>query len=156
MENLHSLERDFKREGLTLKVTGFDTLQPIGQHEHSARKRGLAPMRRIMVIAEESLEERLEREFIGRGATGFTAIPCRGAGRRHVSNGDFDIHSHVRVEVIVPVAVCDDILAFLRREILPGHHATACVETVEAVRADQFVRLDATQGAEVELAEAHH
>jgi hypothetical protein len=48
----------------------------------------------------------------------------------------------VRIEAIVPPDVADDILAYLRREILPEHHVTAFVETVEAVRAEQFVRIE--------------
>jgi hypothetical protein len=99
-------------------------------------------MRRVVVIADESLEPELERELVNCGASGFTATPCRGAGRRHLTNGDFRCQPQVRVEVIVPPAVADDILAYLRREILPEHHVTACVETVEAVRAEQFFRVE--------------
>lgn len=138
MENLHGLQRDFAREGLTLDVTGFDTLRPIGNHEHSARKHGLLPMRKVMIIADESLEERIERECIDCGASGFTVVPCRGAGRRDLNNGEFHAHSQVCIEVIVPGEVCNDILAFLRNDILQDYHVTAFVETVEALRPDQF------------------
>src|SRR5690606_21796372 len=95
-------------------------------------------MRRVVVIADESLEQRLTSEFIDRGASGFTAIPCRGAGRRHLGNGSARADDQARLEVIVTREVCDDILSFLRRSVMPDHHITACVETVDAVRAEQF------------------
>jgi MFS superfamily sulfate permease-like transporter len=139
MDKLHGLQREFEQEGLRLEIVGLEAHIPLARHGQAARKRGLARMRRIVVIADGSLEEQLEREFISRGASGFTAIPCRGAGRRHLQDGNFGGQSQVRIEIIVPLDVANDILGYLRREILPEHHATACVENVEAVRADQFV-----------------
>jgi MFS superfamily sulfate permease-like transporter len=142
MDKLHEMQRDFDQEGLRLEIAGLDVHVPLAEHAHAARKRGLVSMRRVVVIADESLEPELERELVNCGASGFTATPCRGAGRRHLTNGDFRCQPQVRVEVIVPPAVADDILAYLRREILPEHHVTACVETVEAVRAEQFFRVE--------------
>lgn len=141
MEKLHEMQMDFQQEGLTLEIVGMETHQPLAAHEQAARKRGLARMRRVTVIAAQSLEERIERGFIALGATGFTAIPCHGAGRRQVHSGQFDVGTQVRIEVIVPSNVCESILSFLRRDILPDNHVTACVETIEVVLAEQFLPL---------------
>ncbi|MCA9071819.1 MAG: SulP family inorganic anion transporter, partial [Planctomycetaceae bacterium] len=140
MDKLHEMEQQFEQEGLKLEIIGLDDVHiPLAEHQHAARKKGLSKMRRIVVIAEESLEVQLEREMIGLGASGFTAIPCRGAGRRHLSEGKFEHESQVRIEVIVPHDVGEKILSYLRAEILPLYHVTACVETVEAIRPDQFI-----------------
>lgn len=145
MEKLHEMQRDFDQEGLKLEVVGLDAHVPLAAHEHATRKRGLVQMRRVVVIADESLEQRLAAEFIDRGATGFTAIPCRGAGLRRLANGAVRGADQVRLEVIVTREVCDDILSFLRRSVMPDHQVTACVETVDAVRADQFAPLPAEE-----------
>ena len=148
MEKLDEMERDFEQEGLKFEVRGLDALQPLADNVHAARKRGLATARRIIVIADESLEEWLEREFIQCGATGYTAIPCYGAGRRNLGNGRLDPNSKVRIEVVATTDVCDQIVDFLRREILPKHHVTACIEKVEVVRVGHFTPPDSEQAAE--------
>ena len=138
MERLHEMQKDFAQAGLTLEIAGLDSHVPVAEHEHSARRRGLVKLRRVVVIADESLEDQIAQACIERGATGFTAIPCRGAGRRHLTNGTVQAEAAVRIEVIVPAEVCEPILQYLRREVMPLYHVTACVETVEAVRAEQF------------------
>lgn len=152
MEKLHEMQRDFEQEGLSLDIIGLDAHVPLAPHELAARKRGLVQMRRVVVIADESLEQRLANEFIDRGATGFTAIPCRGAGRRHLLNGHARSESQVRLEVIVTPEVCDEILTFLRRSVMPDHRITACIERVDAVRADQFVPLPDEQPLTADVA----
>ena len=42
------------------------------------------------------------------------------------------------IQVVIPRPVCDALLDYLRRDILNEHHVTACVETVDVVKADQF------------------
>ncbi len=138
MEKLEEMKRDFEQEGLKFQVRGLDTLRPMADNAHAARKRGLASVRRITVIADGSLEELLEREFVHCGATGYTAIPCYGAGRRNLSNDAVENSARVRIEVVAPEEVCNAILDFLRRDILPEHHVTACVETVDVVRVAHF------------------
>lgn len=141
MDKLHDMQREFEEEGLALEMIGLDAHVPLAEHNTAARKRGLVHMKRFVVVGDVSLEERLEREFINRGASGFTAIPCHGAGRRHHTNGDLTSQSQVRIEVIVPDEICDSILDYLRREILPEYHVTASVETVEAIRPEQFIQV---------------
>jgi len=138
MEKLHEMQRNFEQEGLTLDIIGLDAHVPLAAHEHAARKRGLVQMRRVVVIAGESLEERLTAEFVERGASGFTVLPCHGAGRRNLTDGTAPV-PQVQIEVIVPPKVCDEILSFLRRSVMPDYRITATVDRVEVVRAEQFV-----------------
>ncbi len=138
IEKLEEMERDFEREGLTFEVRGLETLQPFSLDAHAARKRGLASVRRITIVAAETLERRLEEAFVQCGATGFTVQPCSGAGRRQLENGQTELSDVVRIEVVATPEVCEAIVLFLRNDILPEHHVTACVETVSVVRVDHF------------------
>lgn len=137
MEKLEEMKRDFDQEGLKFEVRGLDELQPLANNAHAARKRGLATVRRITVVAEASLEQRLEAEFVKYGATGYTSTPCSGAGRTTLTTGKNSV-AQVRIEVVVTHAVCESILDFLRRDILTEHRVTACVETVDVVRVGHF------------------
>ncbi len=138
MEKLEEMERDFEQEGLTFEVRGLETLQPLAANAHSARKRGLATMRRLTVIVEAEIEQWLQQQFVERGATGFTSQPCSGAGRRELESDTAPSNSKVRIEVVMPHQTCEVILNFLRQEVLHSHHVTATVETVDVIRRDHF------------------
>lgn len=142
MEKLHEMKRDFEQAGLTLELVGLDSLQPLAGHEFSARRRGLATVKRVTVIADESLEERLKQRFIAEGISGYTATDCRGAGRQDLSDGDgWPESPRVRIEVVATPEVCESLLAVLRRDILPEHRVTVSVETVEVVCRSDFTPL---------------
>jgi MFS superfamily sulfate permease-like transporter len=138
MEKLQQLQRDFEQEGLSLTISGLDLHRGLSEHEFSTRKRSLISMRRLTVVAEAELRDRLVSEFVRLGASGYTLIPCLGAGRRLLATGAEPNTSQVRIEVVVTRAVSDALLDFLRRDILNEHHVTACVETVDVVNPDHF------------------
>jgi MFS superfamily sulfate permease-like transporter len=140
MEKLHELQREFTEAGLGLTVIGLDSLQPLADHEFSARRHGVALVKRLTVIADEGLEERLERQFVALGISGYTAMDCRGAGRQDLADGLPPIASgpRVRIEVIATRDVCDSLLAFLKTEILPDYPVTVCLETVEVASRNDF------------------
>lgn len=140
MEKLHDLRADFERRGVDLDVTGLDFLQRTSsQHALAARKRGLTPLRRLTVVADVALEEPLERAFVERGATGYTAQRCSGAGQRGLKEPRCEI-ALVRIEVVLSHEICETVLDFLREEVLPLHAVAASVETVEVLRPDHYVR----------------
>lgn len=138
MEKLEEMERTFDQEGLHFEVRGLESLLPLADNVHAARKRGLASMRRLTVVAEAALEDFLERSFVELGASGYTVLPCSGAGRHDLENGEFVAGPKVRIEVVMPRDVCEATLDFLRHEVMPNHPITACVETVDVVRKDHF------------------
>lgn len=139
MEKLEEMERDFEHEGLTFEVRGLDELQPFTDNAHSARKRGLASMRRITIVTDENLEKDLAEKFVELGATGFTSMACTGAGRSQLQNGVPGPNSQVRLEVVVSQETCDAVLSFLRQQVVSQHPITTCVETVDVMRRDDFV-----------------
>ena len=143
MEKLEEMQRDFEQEGLTFEVRGLDTLQPLSLDSHATRKRGLASIRRVTLMASRSLRDELLSEIQKCGITGYTVTTCTGAGRRNLASESVPENEHIRIEVIATEDVCDAIVDYLRRDILPEHHVTACVETVDVVRVGQFASSEA-------------
>jgi MFS superfamily sulfate permease-like transporter len=148
MEKLHELQQDFRVEGLELELVGLHGHQPFAQHAHSARKRGLARMRRLTVIADEELLEPLEAELSQRGVSGMATALGRPIP-------DTDPHLPMtlcRIEILVPPEVCDQLVDELGRNLASDKKLSFCVETVfvsgglwNGTGADSTVRpLDAT------------
>lgn len=138
MEKLDEMERDFQQEGLTFEVRGLDALQPLAENALAARNRGMAAMRRLTVFADSEIQRWLEEAFVERGATGFTSIPCSGAGRGELEAGPLTSDAKIRIEVVMPHATCEKVVDFLRQQVLPKHRVTACVETVDVIRREHF------------------
>jgi hypothetical protein len=101
-------------------------------------------------VTDETLEATLADAFMARGASGYTAISCRGAGRTTFESGSASRNDRlengfapvpnpqVQMEVVAPGDVCERILEYLRREILPDYRVTAYLETVEVARPEKF------------------
>lgn len=139
MQKLSEMQDDFKQVGVELHLIGLETHQSLAPHQHAARRRGLATVRRLTVVADPSLEKDLTQTIIRLGATGYTSFPCQGAGRQQILEEDGQAEPRVRIEVIVPWDICEDILNYLRHEILLSHRIMACVETVDVIRLDSFL-----------------
>lgn len=139
MEKLKELKTEFDREGLGFTIEGAHSLRPFSQDATAARKQGLVAARRLTVIAAADLEGELERELVALGASGFTAIPCRGAGRREIENGGLPLDGLVRIEVIAPAAASEAMLLYLRRHWLGVRRVTACLEPVDVIDAGVFL-----------------
>lgn len=137
MEKLEQLEGDFEREGLRFEIQGLDSLQPVSADSHAARRKGWAQARKLTVVAPEALETELMTQLIRLGATGYTAIPCRGMGRRQLESGGGPAPM-VQLEIIALAAESDRMLHYLRSEVMPVHHVTAAMETVHVVRQEAF------------------
>ncbi|QDT48672.1 SulP family inorganic anion transporter [Symmachiella dynata] len=142
MEKLDEMKRDFEQEGLTFEVRGLVALQPLAKNIHAARKSGLATMRRLTIVADADLEPWLQQKIIELGASGYTSQPCSGAGRSDLENGGVATTSKVRIEVVMPDAICEGIIKFLRQDVLPTHRVMVSVELVDVVRRDHFDLLE--------------
>ena len=65
-------------------------------------------------------------------------MECAGAGRRRLREDPISPEFCVRIEVLAPPDLAEKMLTWLHREIIPSHAVTACLETVEVLRADEF------------------
>ncbi|HEY0981531.1 MAG TPA: SulP family inorganic anion transporter [Schlesneria sp.] len=138
MEKLHALQQEFEQEKLSLTISGLDLHRQLSVHEFSTRKRGLRSMRRLTIVADALLQEQLVTKFVDLGASGYTLIPCVGAGRRLLAEASSPNPALVRIEVIVTRSVSEGLLDYLRRDIFNEHHVTVCVENVDVINPDQF------------------
>jgi MFS superfamily sulfate permease-like transporter len=137
MEKLDELERDFVDAGLNLHVEGLEGHKPLSDHSFAARKRVMTRLRRVTVVAGDSLQGELAAKFVEFGASGYTAIACSGAGRTELASGNGAANSQTRIEAVVPYDVADNIMSYLR-SVAREHRLTACVETVEVLEHDSF------------------
>jgi MFS superfamily sulfate permease-like transporter len=142
MEKLHELEMDFAQAGLTLDVVGLEAHQQFSAHPHAARKRGLARIRRVTVVAPAEVQELLTDKLVDLGASGYTAVACWGVGRRGLAAGASPSNNghpaQVRLEAVVPAETANQILDFIRQSVSPAHPVTVCVETVEVLQREPF------------------
>lgn len=129
MEKLHEMEADFQQAGLQFEVTGLDAHQQLSAHPHAARKRALASLRRITIVADARLERALAAELARVDARQYVAAPCRAAR----DSGDVQ-DAQVRIEVLVPRQACEQVFAALRGLATPEGVLTACVEDVQMLR----------------------
>ena len=116
----------------------MESHKPLSHHDFAARKRAMTRLHRVTVVAAGELEHELTDKFVALGASGYTAIPCRGAGRSTMVHNNGGCNSQVRLEAVVPQDVANRILDYLRRDIVPDHHITVCKETVEVLRQGSF------------------
>ncbi|MDA1051787.1 MAG: SulP family inorganic anion transporter [Planctomycetota bacterium] len=137
MEKLHELERDFEDAGLHMEMTGLEGHKPLSHHGFAARKRAMSRLRRVTVVADSALQAELTAKFAEFGASGYTAVPCYGAGRSTLAHGNDSSNSQTRIEAVVPYEIADSIMDYLQA-VSREHRLTACLETVEVLQHESF------------------
>lgn len=149
MERLHEMEEEFTRAGLSFTVTGLDTHRQFSKHPHATRKRGLAKLRRVVVVTVAELEGMLARELASRGASDYTVTRCLSAGfggdLPSTEHGQGEAPGFIRYECLATWPVAEAIVDYLRTELWPIQPLTVVVETIEALeRAPRANRQDIT------------
>ena len=96
------------------------------------------PAKRITIIAERLLEDRLVRDLQICGATGYTITDARGAGSRGVRVSEWE-GGNIRLETLVSVSVADAILELLNKKYFEYFAVIATLENVEVVRGDKYL-----------------
>ena len=94
---------------------------------------------KAVVVLDTDLEEELLAKFVELGASGYTSVPCNGAGRQAVYQNPFGSHSQIRVEVIGTRTLCESIVKYVSRPEYRGHPIAAYLEGVEVVQPERFV-----------------
>jgi len=135
MEKLHELALDFEQAGLKLDIVGLDSHRQASAHPLATRRRVTVQMRRITVVGPAPMEAALAAMVRGLGATGYTAVPCHGGGRREDAAGGRPL---VRFETIVTAEVAGEILDALREPRFAAERMTAWIEPVDVLRLEQF------------------
>jgi MFS superfamily sulfate permease-like transporter len=136
MERLDGLIKRARSADLELRVEGLEEHNGQGDHPLATRRHGLAQIRRLSVIAPAELEAPIRDRLLALGASGYTATPGRGTGRR-ASTGEVRPVDVVRLDLLLPVDLAERSLALLRGEF-GEHPLTASLETVEVARTVDF------------------
>ncbi|PYE54842.1 P-II family nitrogen regulator [Deinococcus yavapaiensis] len=95
-------------------------------------------LKRVTIIAEALLEERLVRDVKRLGARGHTVTEVRGEGSRGVRASEWEGHN-VKLESIVSPDVADRVLEHLAATYFPHFAVIAYVEDVSVVRGEKYV-----------------
>ena len=110
-------------------------------------------MSRLTVVTSPAVEVRLQAQLIELGGTGYTAIPCSGAGRlRLQGEREAPVAQRVRIEVVAPHPVIDRIVHWLRVDVMPEFGMTVTVEVVQVVSGEKF----SLPGAESDQSASSH
>jgi len=136
MERMDGLIKRARSADLELRVEGLEEHHGHGEHPLATRRHGLALIRRLSVIAPAELEESIRDRLLALGASGYTATPGRGTGRR-TSAGEVRPIDVVRLDALLTVNLAERALAALRGEF-HGHALTISLETVEVSRTVDF------------------
>jgi hypothetical protein len=94
---------------------------------------------KAVVVLDTQLEDELLHKFVELGASGYTAVECKGAGRKAVYQEPFSGHSQLRVEVIGTRAVCESIVRFVSKPEYAGHPVAAYLEGVEVIQPERYI-----------------
>lgn len=134
MEKLHELEREFEQNNVTLQVIGLERHKKTSDHPASSRKldQELLMRKRITIIANSSLLDQLRKGFINLEIAQFMTIEP--VGRLTEAETLPSADSLIRIEALLKIEKTEDLLEYLREQILPYHPTTiVCVENIEAV-----------------------
>lgn len=91
----------------------------------------------VTLVVEPVLEDRITRDLLALGATGFTVIEARGRGTRGIRTGDIPGHN-VRIETVVPKAVSEAILKRIEEKWFESYAVIAWAHPTMVVRGDKY------------------
>lgn len=96
------------------------------------------PLKLVTVVAESVLKDRITREVMDLGASGFTMVQSHGRGSRGLRTGDIPGES-VRIEVVVAREAADAIIGHLADKYFENYAVIAWVTDVDVVRGEKYV-----------------
>jgi len=96
----------------------------------------LHKLKKITIVAEDSLKQALLKKVIELGATGYTFRQAEGYGSRGARSDQFT--SNVEVELICSEKVATDILTFVSKNYFDHFACIAWTSDVEVVRGDRY------------------
>ena len=96
------------------------------------------PVKLITIICEALASAPLHRLLEEVGARGSTQFAVEGDGHQGRRTGEMREFANIQVEVIVPPAVADELLARLEREFFPRFAIVAYESDVRVLRSNKF------------------
>jgi len=96
------------------------------------------PMKLVTIIGEALAREPLTRLLKEVGAHGFTLFQVEGLGASGSRVADIAESANIQIEVIVPAPVAENLLARLKRDLLPRFAMVVYETDVRVLRPDKF------------------
>jgi nitrogen regulatory protein P-II 2 len=95
-------------------------------------------LRKVTIIAEAVLEDRLLREVKELGSRGYTLTEVRGEGSRGVRASEWE-GKNIQLELLVSAEVADALLDHLAANYFEHYAVVAYVGEVEVVRGERYI-----------------
>ncbi|CAN5785062.1 nitrogen regulatory protein P-II [soil metagenome] len=95
-------------------------------------------LKKVTIIAEAVLEDRLLREVKELGSRGYTLTEVRGEGSRGVRASEWE-GKNIELELLVSAQVADALLDHLAAHYFEHYAVVAYVGEVEVVRGERYV-----------------
>lgn len=95
-------------------------------------------LKKVTIIAEAVLEDRLLREVRELGSRGYTLAEVRGEGSRGVRASEWE-GKNIQIEVLVSAEVADGLLTHLAANYFEHYAVVAYVVDVEVVRGERYI-----------------
>jgi nitrogen regulatory protein P-II 2 len=96
------------------------------------------PMKRVVIIGDETVEYRLVDEIHTVGATGFTYCLVHGEGTKGGERPRHAEPGNAKIEVICTAELADRILEHLMQNYFENYAMIAFVDDVQVVRGEKF------------------
>jgi len=94
-------------------------------------------MKRVTIVAEAIVANRLEEDILRLGASGYTTTEADGKGSRAVRASEWE-GKNCKIETVVTPEVADKILDCLSETYFPHFAVIAYMHDVEVVRGDKY------------------
>lgn len=98
----------------------------------------LVPLKLVTVIAESYIADRIIREILALGATGYTATAAEGQGSRGVRASEWE-GKNVKIETLGNDAVTEKILRHISEGYFADYAVVVYVNEVGVLRGDKYI-----------------
>ena len=95
-------------------------------------------MRLVTIVCEAYARDAVTKLLREVGAHGYTLFAVEGDGSRGKRPGDIPAFANIQIEVVVPPAVAETLLARLESEFFPRHAMIAFECEVRVLRKEKF------------------
>lgn len=96
------------------------------------------PMRLVTIVCEAYARDAVTKLLREVGAHGYTLFAVEGDGSRGKRPGDIPEFANIQIEVVVPPAVAETLLARLESEFFPRYAMVAFECEVRVLRKEKF------------------
>jgi hypothetical protein len=135
MEKLHEMRETFQQEGLELRVVGLEDHNAMADHQMATRLGGLVRMRRLTVLVETGLRDRVEGICLAQPLVSFATQECAGrsalGSAKAIDSHSIATSSYLRTEVFADGITCERIIAQIRSDFSPADAITVYSEPID-------------------------